>query len=713
MSTPSPQTVLGDFGDVTVENCRTKTRFFTENGRYFVETQGPSGDTETFPVQYTFGHDPLQQYLLPTSKGRLQAFTIAWDAVGETWLPLYPDDCFEPGEWLHWTGDGMNWNYMCAECHSTNLRRNFDLSANAYETSYSEVDVSCEACHGPGERHVELVRTDSYGKGGTFRKRTGLTVDLSTGATSIEDLARRSDGHAQVETCAPCHSRRRVVFPNHIAGKPFLDHYEPELLDEGLYFADGQIRDEVYVYGSFIQSKMYANGVRCGDCHDPHSTELKLQGNALCGQCHEPAQYDTFEHLRHGDGTRGSNCVDCHMPERTYMVVDPRRDHGFAIPRPDLTTTLGTPNACSNCHDDRSAEWAAEKIRVWHGDDRPASFAPAIAGGRRRLSEAEPALIELVRDRAQPAIVRATALSLLGSYPTVRAREAAEDVLDDPSGLVRSSAVRSLSGSENREIVPRLEGLLSDSVRLVRIETARVLTQLAPGRYAADADSEIARAYWKALDEYRTGQLALNDQAASHLNLALIHESLGEMTAAEDAYETALRLDSSFVPAHMNIALLYDRMRGAGLEEGRADEAAAFYDRAVDALERAVRLQPDAAQAHYSLGLLLAENRDRLAESAEHLLLAAEIDTANARMQYNAGLAHQRLERPGVAEPLLLRAHQLAPDHPDYINALSIFYAQQEQWREAARYTEMLLAQYPTDGEIVERRAYIRSQLEN
>lgn len=712
MSAPSRETVLGDFDDVEVENCGMTTRFFTEEGRYFVETVGPSGQVEIFPVQYTFGHYPLQQYLLPTSGGRVQAFTMAWNAVDERWFSLYPDDCFEPGEWLHWTGDGMNWNYMCAECHSTNLRRNFDLSTNTYETSYSEVDVSCEACHGPGERHVELVRTDSYGGGRSFEQQTGLTVDLSTGVSSREGLADRLDGHAQVETCAPCHSRRRVIYPDHAAGKPFLDHYEPELLDEGLYFADGQIRDEVYVYGSFLQSTMYARGVRCGDCHDPHTAELKLGGNSLCAQCHEPERYDTFEHTRHAPGTDGANCVDCHMPERTYMVIDPRRDHSFPVPRPDLSAALGTPNACNGCHQDRSAEWAADKIAAWHGEDRPKSFAPAIAGGRQQRPEAEPALISVASDTSQREIVRATALSLLGAYPTVRARQAALEALEDPSGLVRSAAVRSLSGSESGQVVPRLEPLLTDTVRLVRMEAARVITQLAPGRYASDPKSDAAQAYWKALEEYRAGQLALSEQAASHLNLALIHENLGELTAAEEAYRTAIRLDSSFVPAHLNVAMLYDRKRGAAVEAGRAEEADALFDRAIESLERAVRLEPDAAQAHYSLGLLLAEDASRLSEAAGHLAAAARLDSSNARMQYNAGLAYQRLGEASVAEPLLLRAHQLAPEHPDYLNALSIFYAQQQRWQEALRYTELLLEQLPTNRDLLERRAYLRRQLD-
>lgn len=747
MEDATPETVLGRFDDAVFAHCGVENHFFRRGDDFFIRTEGGDGRIDTFQVAYTFGYDPLQQYLIPAEGGRIQAFTVAWDTDRQQWFSLMPEECPEPADWLHWTGEGMNWNYMCADCHSTNLRRNFDLATSTYETTFSEIDVSCEACHGPGEAHVARARAGAYD-----RSASGLTNPLAaaeaplpvSGAASSLDGAARSAGgearsvdgaaappgreansgeahpggggttsavgfrrpaslsaaHREVDTCAPCHARRRIIHPNYRAGKPFLDYFEPELLGEALYFADGQIEDEVYVYGSFLQSKMYEQGVRCSDCHDPHSTRLKLEGNALCGQCHLPSDYDTFDHIRHPEGSEGSRCVDCHMPERTYMVVDPRRDHSFKVPRPDLSMELGTPNVCSACHADRSAQWAAERIANWHGPDRPSTFAHAVAGGRARRPDAEPVLLRLAGGSSAPEIVRATALSLLDGYSTVRATEAALDLLRDSSALVRTTALRNLSGE--RSAAPRIEPLLTDSVRLVRTEAARVLTLTAPGRY--DRESESARAYWSALQEYREGQLALSDQAAAHLNLAVIHEQLGELDAAAEAYETALRIDSSFVPAHLNVAMLYNRMR----EDGDGERLAAA---AEASLRRAVRLEPDLAEAHYTLGLLLAEDAERLDEAAEHLATAARLDTTHARMQYNAGLAHQRLGNPAAAEPLLLRAQRIEPDHPDYLDALSIFYAQQEDWERALTYTGRLLQQDPSNRTLQQRAAYLREQM--
>lgn len=686
-----PETVLGDFDDAVFRHCGVETRFFREDDGFFIHTQGADGTMQTWPVAYTFGYEPLQQYLIPQENGRLQAFTVAWDTEGERWFSLAEDECIDPPDWLHWTGDGMNWNYMCADCHSTNLQRNFNLAAGAYETSFSEIDVSCETCHGPGETHVENVQSGTYD-----HASSGLTATLSA-------------PHQQVETCAPCHSRRRIVYPNHIAGNAFLDHYEPELLEEELYFADGQIRDEVYVYGSFLQSRMYAEGVMCADCHDPHTTRLKFEGNALCEQCHDVAVYDTFEHLRHPQESAGGQCVDCHMPERTYMVVDPRRDHSFKIPRPDLSVQTGAPNVCQGCHADRSAEWAAEQIEDWHGPERPFSFAAALAGGREGSPEAEPELIRLMEDPGAPDIVRATALTLLDRYPTVRASEIAIEALGDDAPLVRAAAVRRL-GAQNRaetdrSAIPKLEPLLTDSVGLVRMEAARVLAQFAPERYVQDNTSETAAAWRNALEKYRDGQRALNDQAASHLNLAILHEHLGRSDSAAAAYRTAVRIDSTFVPAHLNLAMLLNRTRGQG---GAQAEALAVEAEA--SLRAAVRMQPDAAEVHYTLGLFLAETSGRLEEAATHLGQAAALDASNARMQYNAGLAYQQLGNAEEAGRLLSNALRLAPDHADYLNALSIFHAQQEAWDAALEYTDRLLLQYPDNPDLLQRRAWIVGQ---
>ena len=295
---------------------------------------------------------------LPFSPG-LQCLDIAWDTRRKRWFHLYPDEKFAPDDPLYWTGRYQTWNLMCAECHSTNLRKNYNLKTDSYRTTWAEINVGCQACHGPGAEHVASATT----------KESGTPMPVRFGA---------GDSRFQVEQCAVCHSRRRVVAPPDAPGQAFMDHYAPEWLRDDLYFADGQILGEVYVYGSFLQSKMYRQGVRCTDCHNPHSLKLDAEGNRVCTKCHQltpPSEfptlkaknYDTPEHHHHAPGSEGARCVNCHMAARTYMVVDPRRDHSFRIPRPDLSVAIGTPNACNGCHQDKDAQWAAGTIASWNG----------------------------------------------------------------------------------------------------------------------------------------------------------------------------------------------------------------------------------------------------------------------------------------------------------------------------------------------------------
>src|SRR5262245_32175856 len=327
---------------------------------------------------------------------------------------------------LHWTGSNQTWNYICADCHSTNLRRNYDLTNNSYATTWSEINVACESCHGPGSNHVTWAEKN----GGTTPDRTkGLVVPLKA-----QDRTR-----TEIETCAPCHSRRHPIKSNPQPGEPFLDAYFPSLLEDGVYFADGQIQEEDYEYGSFVQSRMYHKGVTCSDCHNPHSLSLPSKDlNAVCLRCHLPSNFASTEHHHHATNSTGALCVNCHMPTRTYMVNDVRRDHSFRIPRPDFSIAYGTPNACNQCHDGKTATWAEDAIAKWFGPGRrrEAHFVEALAAGRRGSPNAERLLTSLINDSWKPAIARATALSLMPRYLSMESLPAVQTSLADNDGLV-------------------------------------------------------------------------------------------------------------------------------------------------------------------------------------------------------------------------------------------------------------------------------------
>jgi len=688
MQVANRQTVLGDFDDATFTESDVTSRFFQKDGRFFVNTEGPDGNYADFEVKYTFGISPLQQYLLEFPNGRLQAFTVAWDTVEERWFTLYPDEDIEPDDPVHWTGRFFTANSSCIECHTTNMALNYDLSTDTYHTSWDEINVSCQACHGPGEDHVKWAQEN----GNDANK--GLVVDYSS--LEAQDV---------VENCARCHSRRYSVSKNDTSGHPFFDDFMPELLREGLYHADGQILDEVYVYGSFTQSKMYHEGVSCIDCHNPHTLELRQEGNQLCAGCHQlnpPSQkfetlssknYDTPEHHFHEVDSTGAQCVNCHMPAETYMIIDPRRDHQFSIPRPDVSVEWETPNACTDCHSDQSAEWAVESMDKWYGpqwQERP-SIAGIMTMARAGDPVAEVPLFEVINDINQPAIVRATALELVGQYGA-KGMAIMAGALSDDSPLVRATALQGFEELQNSQKLQLVEALLSDPVRGVRIEAAKALSTLSRNEF----DEAQWQTFEAALEEYKAAQLAQADHPEGHLNLASLYAVMGQLDLAEQSYQTAIDRDNHFLPAHDNLANFY-------YQTGRSEEAEKTFR---DALE----LMPEQGSLYYSLGLLLVEQQ-RLDEAATNLAKAAELMPNQQRLHYNYGLLLQELGQMSQAEEALLHAYDLSPSDQDILVALITFYREQGQPQEALTYAEQLNQLHPNVPPIMELLDSIQQEI--
>jgi predicted CXXCH cytochrome family protein len=690
MQPATEQTVLGDFGGAAFTAFGVTTTFFRRDGRFLVRTEGTDGALHDYEVAYTFGVDPLQQVLVPFPDGRLQALTIAWDARpaaegGQRWYSLYPDERIPPGDRLHWTGIDQNWNHMCAECHSTNLVKGYREAQDRFETRWSELDVSCEACHGPGSAHVDWARAAGAGATGSGAA-AGLAVDLGAdGASWVFDpgaaIAHRGAprrSRAEIETCARCHSRRSPLGEIYSYGRPLLDTHRLALLESDLYYADGQMLGEVYVHGSFLQSRMYAAGVTCSDCHDPHSLALRAEGNALCGGCHRPDHFDAPAHHHHEPGSPGAQCVACHMPTRTYMGIDARREHAFRIPRPGLASRIGAPDACTACHADRSAAWAAETVAAWRGEPEAPHFGDAIEAGRTGAAGAGEALAALALDPAQPGIARATAFELLSGYPSARTAEAVARGIEDADPLVRLGAVEASTSLEPGVRLARVQGRLRDPVRAVRIAAARVLVGVPPELWRSADRTALA----DALKEYREAELLNADRPEGHLNLGTLDVRLGELEPAREEYEAALRIDPSFVPATVN---LVDLLR----IEGRDDEGERR-------LRDALAVAPDQPVLNHVLGLTLVRE-GRLAEALEPLGRAAAGAPGEARYSYVYAVA---LEAAGAGERALAVLHEASarqPGRAELLIALADLERQQGDLDAAAASAERALSVVPDD----------------
>lgn len=588
MELATEDSVLGDFNDTTFTYQGVTSRFFRRNGKFLVNTEGPDGKFHDYEIKYTFGVRPLQQYMVEFPDGRVQVLRESWDVENKKWFYVTPPDVTDeriaPGDPLHWTGIAQNWNTTCADCHSTNVHKNYNPATDTYRTAFNEIDVSCEECHGPGSVHVDLARSWSP----FWDRRVGYGLPP----------LKNKNLDVQIETCAKCHARRYQVHEDFRPGRPLMDYYEPSLLSAGLYESDGQILDEVYEYGSFVQSKMHANHVRCSDCHDPHSLKLKYPGNRLCTQCHLPAKYDTPAHHHHPVDSAGAQCIECHMPSRLYMVIDKRRDHSFRAPRPDLSVALGTSNACNDCHtkENETFEWAADAVRTWYGDKRQDDlhWAPAIAAGRAAKPEAEKPLLDLVAHKTTPAIVRATAIDLLANYPTEASVQARRAALDHSEPLVRLSAVRVVTDDDVRRLASDLASALDDPIRGVRLAATARLAHM-PIELLSDSQR---RAFEQAMIEFRASQELSLDHAGGHLSLGALDRQHGRVESAIRHLQAAIKVGPYMAGARGELASLLSELGGNAAEIRRLREEE------VNLLERDAQLAPESAHIMYQLGLL-------------------------------------------------------------------------------------------------------------
>lgn len=691
---PTSDNVLGKFDGTTFEHKGIASRFFSRDGKYFIETDGPDGVLTEYEVKYAVGVKPLQQYLVENGSGRLQVLDLAWDTELNRWYHLYPDQNNKAGDGLHWTGPYKNWNARCAECHATAFEKNYDAGTKSYSSTQAEIGVGCEACHGPAEAHREWASVpeafDRTRWSGTNDR--GLIVDFSDGNAETE-----------IQQCAGCHSRREPFGASSPPpGAPFDDNYRLALLRGGLYHVDGQILDEVYVYGSFLQSKMYAAGVTCTSCHEPHSNKLKGDGNGVCTQCHSPAGnadfptlkkaiYDAPEHHFHEPESAGAQCVSCHMPEQIYMVVDGRNDHSFRVPRPDLTVKIGTPNTCTACHSDQTAAWAADQIsrRYPNGRTGTPHYGELFSAARSGIdAELEGRLLALANDLAAAPIVRATAIDRLKTAPSQAVADAGEPFLEDENPLVRGAAITLQRGAPVTTRVQRIVPLLEDSARSVRIAAARALIDVTGVRYPP----QIARRVQAAMAEYQASLMAKTDFPETQLVIGGVALAQRNATVAERAFSEAVAMDPQLTNGWFTLARIQLARRDLAAAEQTLERAvravpkdavlyqslasvkimAGKHQEAVFPLERAYRLMPDNTVIMADLGMLLSQLRQH--KRAIPILERAE-SSGNRRPELLSALFDSLVatNNRAAAKRVAREIEKLYPGHPVIERARRLF----------------------------------------
>jgi len=691
MSVASDSTVLGAFNNAVFTFNGKTSKFYKRGGKFFVFTEGTGGKMTEYEITHTFGVRPLQQYLIPFENGKFQCLPIAWNTIEKKWFQMaamvYTPEDLKPGNWLYWTNQAQNWNSMCAECHSTNLQKNFDLVTKSYKTTWSDININCEACHGPGSAHIEWARLPELAR--PQDNNTGLIVKTS-----------KITSRQYVESCSPCHARKSTLGTYDHAHTDFLSNAIPQLPLRPYYFIDGQFLDEDYEYGSFTQSKMYMKDVRCGDCHDPHSLKRKFEGNALCTQCHRADEYDTFDHHMHksrgetgtsfvnkqgqklGPGD-GNLCRDCHMPGRFYMGIDRRYDHSMRIPRPDLSIQLGTPNACTHCHDDKTDQWALQYANKWYGEKKKAHYATLLADAADGKSGADSGLLRIINSNLYPEIIRATAIGYLSGYPGVKAQDAVKKALNDPDPLLRYTAVENYLPADSFELFRSLVPLLSDPVKAVRMEAGNRLST-----YRKEVFNEVQfRLFRKALDEYQSSQEYVADFPTGRYNLGNYYSKINDLTKAEENYREAISIDDLFYPAKVNLALIYYR-------QGKTEPAENLF-------LNLVQNHPDVSDGYYYLALLYGE-RKKYTEAISLLETASTKPDSNPRIFYNLGLLYQMTGQNEKCDATLVKGLGRDPCNFDLLYALFSFHLQQNDRVKAALYIEKLKTCFPNEKQVLD-----------
>lgn len=632
MELPSQKSVKGDFSGVSFVNDGDSSYFYQLDNEYWVNYTAINAKTDSFKIAYTFGWIPLQQYLVKTKKGRIQTLRTTWNTESKYWFHQYSGDSINVGEYMHWQGQSMTWNTMCADCHSTNVQKNYIPEVDSFYTTYSEITVGCEGCHGPASNHVANAQ---------LGKNSSNTLRLTPNLSSID----------QVNQCASCHMRRTVMGDSHTLGN-FWNEYVPQTINNNFYHADGQILEEDYVWGSFVQSKMYHEGVRCTDCHNPHTNSLKFEGNKLCLQCHE-SSYNSLKHHKHEFDTESAQCINCHMTGKHYMGNDFRRDHSFRIPRPDLSVNTEIPNACNACHTNKTATWAAKTLVEWYGKPR-SNYADVLTKHTSGKLATNTELLKLVNTDTVPVIARATALEYALQYPSNNFIQIIDQQVHNPEMLIRIQALEALNNAPKELRIKHGLSAMKDSLQPIRNVAALITADVQQTEISTSEWANwqtVQKEYLNYLNQqadFRDGRMALAQYAArqQRWNSAIVH------------YKQALTFDKSYTPAYAGWATAL----------AQSNKLAASYQ----LLKTASQRYPQDVRLHYLTGI-----------------------TAYELKQINDAITH------------LEQAVALSDYYPQYVQNLVLIYSQSGNGTKAQQVLETALFKNPSNPQLIQLKNYV------
>ncbi len=635
MKSPDSSSVLGDFNDREITLDGVQYRFYKSKNLFKVSVIEKNEEGQNFIIWKTFGFWPLQQYLVKTEDGKIQTLRASWNSESKNWYHQYKNEIIAPKDWLHWTNGGQRWNTMCADCHSTDVRKNYNVELDQFETTFKTQNVGCEACHGPGSNHLSWTKNQSSDDKGIFNPTDQVSI---------------------LNQCAPCHSRRTKIKETVYPWEDFHTNYLVQNLSPDFYELDGQIKEEDYVFGSFLSSKMYHEGVKCNDCHNPHSLKLKAEGNNLCLSCHEP-KYNSKKHHFHQENSLGADCISCHMPGKNYMGHDFRRDHSFRVPRPDQSVQFGTSNACNQCHSDKSAKWAANKVVEWYGPERQMHFSDfLIRSAQNNLdSVSQKELIQYVSNTNFPEIARSTLVENLQNKLSNESTRAMMESIDPNEHLILNSVLNYFTQESPQARLYFARQFLFHSKSIIRMNAAKLLLDIPSNQLNQKEQQQLRRNESELLQSLRYNA----DFPVGRLQLGDYYFRKNDLPNSILNYEIALKMDSLLLPVYSNLATAYNIFKQN--------------EKALKVLAIGISKTPNKGQLYYLKGLLHYEMGMK-EEAIQSLNLSLKDSPNLIKSYYNLAVIHYEAKAFAQAKRVLEKGLEISPNNAellDFLNLLS------------------------------------------
>lgn len=656
----TPQLAKQALTPQTNEVVAAEYRFRADIEKGVVIEKGPKG-VATYPIAQVTGGKNVYYFLTQMDRGWLQVLPVAYDVRRKEWFDTTASAMRHFGdredEALYWKERQLTFNTSCYNCHVSQMRKNYDLRTDSYQTTWGEPGINCETCHGPSLAHVQLFRHLPTNQPAPADVKLIVTRKLST--------AQRND------MCAPCHAKMSPLTDAFAPGDRYFDHFDLVTLEHADFYPDGRDLGENYTFTQWRMSPCAKSGqLDCVHCHTSsgryrfHEPE---KANHACLPCHDDKVANAAAHTRHKAGSKGNECISCHMPMTEFARMR-RSDHSMRPPAPSATLAYHSPNACNLCHTTNSAAWADKWVREWRPRDfqKPMlEMAALVDAARKRDWRKLPAILAYLsrpeRDRDE---IQTTSLTRLladcpdkSKWPVIRQLATA-----DSSPLVRASAADALSQDASTNSLASLRAATKDAYRLVRARAGSSLAAV-PTEMIPESDQPQVRV---AVLEHLASLQARPDDMASHYNVGNYHMARGEMPTAIAAFETALRLQPDALPPRVNVSLAYNAL-------GQNDKAEA-------SLRSALRQNPTNAAVNLNMGMLLAE-MGKPTEAEQAFRTAAKSDPKSAQAAFNLGLLISKRD-PVEGLEWCQKAAGLVPQEPKY--AFTVAYLLQQQSRISA-----------------------------